>query len=192
MKFFSVSPLLRDLRFVPLTLGIAALNVTGLAAIATAASDWNQFDVCMTELTSRGVANDAAAAGCSQALIPKEMSQCVALITDGAGIAGTVALQSCFQVRRPVDLGHCVVDIQNSLLNGYSPQANTTKNDTENNLSLSALNSCRQSLLPGRHSQCVIALGRGGQGFTPQKAMDSCLAAEDFPRDLFPAYSQGQ
>lgn len=185
----SLSSALRPLPALSLALGLAALNGAGFAPLAQAGGDWNQFDVCVTEMTRRGVDDQAAAAGCSQALIPKEMSQCVAIITDNTKIPGNTALQSCFQVRRPVDLGNCVADLQRGVVSGYvAPKSEGEAPD----LSLSALNTCRQSLLPGRHSECVIALSRDVKDFNPQKAMDTCLAAEDFPRDLFPAYTQGQ
>ncbi len=51
-----------------------------------------------------------------------------------------------------------------------------------------ALNTCQASLLPARHSECVIALSRTPQVTDPTKAMETCLSAEDFPRDLFPSY----
>jgi hypothetical protein len=50
-----------------------------------------------------------------------------------------------------------------------------------------ALNSCRTSLLPARHSECVIGLSRSSDSISPVKAMETCLSAEDFPRDLFSA-----
>lgn len=178
----------RPKSILPLSLGLVTLSLAWVPTAAQSAGDWNQFDVCVTELTNNDVSPAAAAAGCSEALIPKELSQCVAIIRGGTALSGAVALQSCFQVRRPVDLGHCVADIQAATLDDYRPQGNSPD---ANSLSLSALNSCRQSLLPGRHSECVIALSRDTQD-SPTKAMDTCLAAEDFPRDLFPAYQQAQ
>lgn len=169
----------------PLTLGLLMINGLVFAPIAARASNWNQFDVCVSQLKSNGVSDDAAASGCSQAIIPKEMSQCVNMISSNTKITGIVALQSCFQVRRPVDLGHCVVDIDKGVVG-------RNRSTDEEDVSMAALDSCRRSLLPGRHSECVIALSRDLSDFTPKKAMDTCLAAEDFPRDLFPAYSQTQ
>lgn len=181
-------PLLRPQSILSLSLGLFTLSLAWIPTAAQSAGGWNQFDVCVSELTNNDVSPEAAAAGCAEALIPKELSQCVAIIRGGTALSGNVALQSCFQVRRPVDLGNCVVDIQAATLDGYRPQGNSPD---ANALSLSALNSCRQSLLPGRHSECVIALSRD-TNYTPTKAMDTCLAAEDFPRDLFPAYQQAQ
>jgi hypothetical protein len=182
----SISPKqLRQRRLTPLTLGLLMINGVVFTPIAAMARNLNQFDVCVTELKRNGVSDDAAASGCAQAIIPKEMSQCVNMISSNTNISGTVALQSCFQVRRPVDLGHCVVDIDKGV-------TGRNRAGQEGDVTMAALDTCRRSLLPGRHSQCVIALSRDLSDFTPQKAMDTCLAAEDFPRDLFPAYSETQ
>jgi hypothetical protein len=54
---------------------------------------------------------------------------------------------------------------------------------------LIALDSCRRSLLPGRYSKCVIAVSEEVSGISPANAMETCLSAEDFPRDLFPAFT---
>jgi len=223
---------LRQHRLTPLSLGLLMVNGLVFTPIAGAAGNWNQFDVCVTEMKNNGVTDEAAAAGCSEAIIPKEMSECVSRISRNTDITGNIALQACFQVRRPVDLSHCVVDINNGVLKGYRPPtpaktetktddpAVTSDNQTPatttdpnsptampdgnsiqtdglsalktNDLTLAALQSCRQSLLPGRHSECVIALSRDVTNFTPDQAMTTCLAAEDFPRDLFPAYNQTQ
>jgi hypothetical protein len=60
--------------------------------------------------------------------------------------------------------------------------------DTEMSPSLMALDSCRRSLFPERHASCVIALSQDIPENSPAKAMETCLSAEDFPRELFPAY----
>jgi hypothetical protein len=60
--------------------------------------------------------------------------------------------------------------------------------DTEMSPSMMALDSCRRSLFPERHASCVIALSQDIPENSPAKAMETCLSAEDFPRDLFPAY----
>ena len=169
----------------------------------------NQFDVCVNQLKDNGVAGDKAGVACSGAIIPKELSQCVAIIRGRSPIDAENALQGCYQVRRPIDLGNCVADIQSSTLGGYTSDKTTTAKviaptttadpgtatdslttTVTESPSLAALNTCRKSLLPGRHSECVIALSRDTATYTPMKAMDTCLAAEDFPKDLFPAYVQ--
>ena len=232
MFYLAFSQRLRKHCLTPVSLGLLMVNGLVFTPIAEAAGNRNQFDVCVTEMTKNGVSGDAAAAGCSEAIIPKEMSECVSRISSNTDITGNVALQACFQVRRPVDLSHCVVDINNGVLKGYRPATSVkTEPQTDDaaamsdnpetmtaadsvtqtpapdvdsiqsdglsalktdDLTLAALQSCRQSLLPGRHSECVVALSRDVTNFTPDKAMTTCLAAEDFPRDLFPAYNQNQ
>lgn len=213
------SSLLRRPALASVSAALVTTQLITLAPIAQAAGDWNQFDVCVTELLANGVDPDAAAAGCSEAIIPKEMSGCVSMIRNNTNIDGNVALRACFQVRRPIDLGNCVVDIDKGVLQGYrapsekteSAEAGTEGAETtmvaqaqqesytpfalvsdDDDLELAALQTCRQSLLPGRHSECVIALSRDVDDFTPAKAMNTCLAAEDFPRDLFPAYTENE
>ncbi|NJK50816.1 hypothetical protein HC931_24295 [Candidatus Gracilibacteria bacterium] len=61
--------------------------------------------------------------------------------------------------------------------------------DEEMSPSLMALDSCRRSLFPERHASCVLALSQDIPANSPAKAMETCLSAEDFPRELFPAYS---
>lgn len=170
----------------------------------------NQFDTCIRQIAGAGVSPKDAAQACSDALIPKELSRCVAMINSRTPIDGQSALLACYQVRRPIDLANCVVDIHRAVpaIAAAGPSANTTgepstnitapatKQDTKTptppELSLQTLDSCRKSLLPGRFSECVIAASRDVVGETPAEALDTCLSAEDFPRDLFPAYPQNQ
>ncbi|MGK7944350.1 MAG: hypothetical protein AB4058_07765 [Microcystaceae cyanobacterium] len=53
---------------------------------------------------------------------------------------------------------------------------------------LVALDSCRRSLLPGRYSECVTGLGRKAN-LSPIAAMNTCLEAQAYPADIFPAYN---
>ncbi|MBF2022767.1 MAG: hypothetical protein IGR93_22415 [Hydrococcus sp. C42_A2020_068] len=185
----------------------------------------NEFSVCVNELIDRGVPAQQAGVACSDALIPKELSECVSKIREGTPIKPEEALTACYRVRRPVDLANCVVDIHAEVLSASTPQANKsetsaktnknetsqvttpepppeteepgsieptespTKTDTEESPSLVALDSCRRSLLPGRHSECVIALAKNVPNTSPVTAMATCLSAEDFPRELFPAFT---
>ncbi|MEB3120807.1 MAG: hypothetical protein VKL41_06245 [Snowella sp.] len=177
---------LRKTAFFSLPVGLMLLS---LPMPQAQAGNWNQFDVCVGQLKDSGVASDKAGTACSGALIPKELSECVVIVRRNSPIDADNALQGCYQVRRPIDLGNCVADIQRSTLGGYTGDKTTT-GTVMDSPSLAALNSCRKSLLPGRHSECVIALSRDTATYTPIKAMDTCLAAEDFPKDLFPAYVQ--
>jgi len=74
---------------------------------------------------------------------------------------------------------------------------NNTETETDNEpdtlrISKQVLDFCRHSLVPGRCSQCVIAVSRGVDKNNPSQAVQTCLSAEDFPRDLFPSYPQNQ
>ena len=48
-----------------------------------------------------------------------------------------------------------------------------------------ALNTCRASLLPDRHSECVVAVARTPEISDATEAMKTCISAEDFPRQLY-------
>jgi hypothetical protein len=171
----------------------AGLFLLGLPTLPAAAelnpARWNQFDVCVTELTNNGIPPEKAGTACSDALIPKQLSSCVAQIKADTPIDPEKALTACYQVRRPIDLANCVSDIQRATLNSVSKKENEAA-EGEPSLPEQALDSCRASLLPGRHSECVIALSRDVKGISPREAMNTCLSAEDFPPDLFPAYTE--
>ena len=166
----------------------------------------NQFDICVEEMVDSGVDAQQAHTACADALIPKELSLCVEKITQDTAITPTDALQNCYRVRRPVDLAFCVVDIEEEILQDYRSKTNAkaettgaettgeeietiaTSTDEQESPLMLALDSCRSSLLPARHSECVIALSRTPEAMSPIRAMKTCLNAEDFPRDLFPSY----
>lgn len=166
------------------------------------ASARNQFDVCVRQIAGTGVPIEKAKVACSDALIPRELSRCVGQIKSRTTINPEDALEACYQVRRPVDLANCVTDINRSVpiaatepTASYQTQEGTplsleASSKVEANPLLFALESCRRSLLPGRYSECVIALSRNGEETTPVQAMKICLTAEDFPRELFPTYPQ--
>jgi hypothetical protein len=166
------------------------------------ASARNQFDVCIRRAVNAGVPVEKAKVACSDALIPKELAWCVRRITGRTSINPEDALEACYQVRRPIDLGNCVADIHRRVdvpaaepATSYQTEEGTplsleASSKVETNPSLFVLESCRRSLLPGRYSECVIALSRNGEETTPVQAMKTCLTAEDFPRELFPTYPQ--
>lgn len=165
---------------------IALFALPSLSLFAEGAKAKNQFDVCLKELTASGVAIEEAQTGCADALNPKDLSYCVSTITESTTIKGIDALKNCYQVRRPVELGNCVVNIQDSVLSKTTATATSTDNLGESSPVIMALNTCRASLLPDRHSQCVVALSRTPQVSNPIQAMETCISAEDFPRDLYP------
>lgn len=200
------------------------------------------FDDCISGLIDSGISAEKAGVACSDALIPKELSECVGDIKGGTPIAADDALTACYRVRRPVDMASCVVEIHDeAIASATSVQENNSENksaqketkiaqdspavpppatgeptdlptpsptpdatqednpepteltpmtDTKSSPSLLVLNSCRQSLLPKRYSDCVIAVNQNVPGTSPAKAMGTCLSAEDFPRELFPAYTE--
>lgn len=172
------------------------LNLT----ISNSVQAENQFDVCLKQIVNSGVNVEQANTACADALIPKELSYCVSQISTQTQVVAEDALKNCYQVRRPVDMANCVVDIDNKILKNYAPSTNSqtetsaeetdtieiTSNtiDQESPLML-ALETCRSTIAPDRHSECVIALSRTPQPMSPVKAMNTCISAEDFPKDLF-------
>ena len=53
-------------------------------------------------------------------------------------------------------------------------------------ITLLALDTCRRSLLPERHSDCVIALSRDIPDLSPTAAMETCINAETYPPEVIP------
>jgi hypothetical protein len=182
---FMLSRLTKFVAIATVPAGLLAFSLP----IAPALADWNEFDVCTTEITNNGVPAEQAGTACSDALIPKELSECVAIIKGNTAIAGIDALKSCYQVRRPVDLGNCVADIvEQTPSSAIATDSKSTDKADQSSADpqLSILNSCRASLLPGRYSQCVTALNRQVSGLTLGGALETCLSAEAFPAELYP------
>ncbi len=152
------------------------LAVTSMLAIAISsrpAHAFNEFRLCAAELVRLAdVSPEEAAAACSDALNPKEVSRCVVTIHRLTPTLTQNALVACTKVRRPVELSSCVSDI-----------SKRTRESQTNEV----INYCRRSLLPLRYSECVVGLSREID-FSPSKAMETCIKAEDFPRDYSPAF----
>lgn len=201
-KIFKLTTIARSVPFLVIAL-ISPSIFTLFSANSVKAG--NQFDVCLNRLVDSGVTLGEAQTACASALLPKELSSCVSNITRNTDITGIDALQNCYQVRRPIEMGDCVVSINKRSIAKYSQQRNesqaegenTNTNSMVNSASMSdnqeypvmlALSTCRKSLLPARHSQCVISLSGTSERISPIEAMTTCLKAEDFPRDLFPSY----
>lgn len=76
----------------------------------------------------------------------------------------------------------------------FNPEVNSntenqeTETTSEESPLMLALETCTSTIQPTRHSECVIGLSRTPQPMSPIKAMESCISAEDFPRDLFSPY----
>jgi hypothetical protein len=152
---------------IPLTIaGLSAMAIPGKPAAA-----FTEFQICAAQLIRFArVAPEDAAVACGEALLPKDLSRCVVTISQLTPTLKGEALVACRRVRRPVELGRCVFDISEG---------------TRNSEPLAVLDHCRRSLLPLRFSECVTGLSREVD-FAPPKAMETCIAAEDFPRNLSP------
>ncbi|HBL61945.1 MAG TPA: hypothetical protein DDZ80_27105 [Cyanobacteria bacterium UBA8803] len=149
---------------------VSQLTTAGLIALAIpshpATAGVDQFQICAAELLRADVSREVASRVCGEALYPKDLSLCVLKIRDLTPIAANEALNACRRVRRPRELASCVVNI-----NKYTP-------DPE---ALSVLDHCRRSLLPLRFAECAIGLSREID-FSPARALETCIAAEDFTR----------
>lgn len=174
----------------------------------------NQFDVCTIRLLRRDISEEQAAIACAQALEPAQLSECVLRIQGQTSVTAEAALRACFRDRRPVELAECVVNIEADALEPYlarlssinappeeviapepvleddeaiAPQPTPeVAPDTLEPITLLALDTCRRSLLPQRHSECVIALSRDIPDLSPAQAMETCINAETYPPELFP------
>ena len=192
----SLNRLLRGLGVFSVSVGLGLFTVPVVEA-----RDWNQYSVCVTQLQKFNVSGEDAAIACSNALIPKELSECVSMIGNATPIKGDDSLNACFQVRRPIDLGNCVADIYNAV---PSLARIDSENDAEDMNLSTLLSSCRMSSRPGFYSECVIATAREvnvkvneedtnterEESINPITAMNICLAEQDFPPSLFPGRNE--
>jgi hypothetical protein len=150
------------------------LAIASLLAIAIPnrpANAFNDFLLCTAQLVRLASVSQAAAVeACSDALNPKELSRCVVTIHKITPTLTPDALVACRRVRRPVELSRCVFDIGDNTRGSQPPIV---------------LDYCRRSLLPLRYSECVVGLSRETD-LDVVRMMESCIKAEDFPRDLTP------
>jgi hypothetical protein len=114
------------------------------------------------------VSPEAASVACARALRPEDLSRCVVTINQVTPTLKQDALAACTKVRRPVELSRCVSDISDR---------------TQSSEVLSVVDYCRRSLLPIRFSECVTGLRREID-FSTSRALETCIAAEDFPSNL--------
>lgn len=169
---------------------IAALPLTNLlwATPGEASSRYRrEFDAegfhrCATELLAVEVNESQTQTACAMALEPTDLSSCVVQIDTLTVVDETEALFSCFRVRRPLELASCMVDIDEELL-----EPRGLAQSSYRQLSSNTLDHCRRSLLPLRFSACVRGLSREVDftAFEPWEALDVCIDAEDFPRDIY-------
>jgi hypothetical protein len=128
------------------------------------------YSICAGELLDRGIAPDPVAIACSQAVVPADLSLCVAKISRLTPVTANDALVACNRVRRPLDLSTCVVDIY-SRTQGDKPIVVASSANV-------VLDNCRRSLLPLRFADCVTGLSQQ-ISFSPDAALRSCIAAEE-------------
>lgn len=151
---------------------IAGLHVGlwALLPVSPATAKDNSFEICSSELIDAGISAIEASEACSRALAPDDLSLCVTSMNQQAFVPAEEALLACFRDRRPLELATCVLEID---------QATLPVNPT------SVVDHCRRSLLPLRFSECAIGLTATGE-IALAEALDSCIDAEDYPRDLIP------
>lgn len=152
------------------------LAIAGLLALAIPsppAAALTEFQVCAAELGRANISLELASKACASVLAPKDLSECVIRINYLTSALANDALVACTRVRRPKELASCVVDINRKTQNSVAP---------------SVLDYCRRSLLPLRFSECVIGLSREVD-FSAPRALETCITAEDFPRELFPTFA---
>lgn len=144
--------------------------------------DAEEFHQCAAELLAVEVNEAQTQTACAMALEPTDLSACVAQIDTLTVVDETEALFSCFRVRRPLELASCMVNIDEELL---EPKA--FAQEFYRQLSSYTLDHCRRSLLPLRFSACVRGLSREAYptAFEPREALDVCIDAEDFPREIY-------
>jgi hypothetical protein len=166
------------------SLGSIAFLCAGMLTIAIphrtlAADDDNEFGMCAKELLGTGLSGEQAGTACADALHPEDLSSCVGDIMKAqTPISAEDALQACYRVRRPLELANCVTQIDE---NATIEESNATL----------VLDTCRRSLLPERHSACVVGLSSNITDISLEKAIETCIDAEAFPVELFPTSSDG-
>ena len=151
----------------------------------------SNFTRCASTLLSIGISEDDAGVACADALEPKMLSACVNKIQRETPITGNDALAACYRVRRPKELASCVVKIDSKIGTsskkpGGVPQEESDQTDTSTEISGLALDNCRRSLLPKRFADCVVGLNRTISQLSGTEAIETCISAEDFPKELFP------
>lgn len=155
-----------------------------MVSIPTGPAVANDFRNCISKMIDNGVTEENASQACAQALVPEDLSRCVANIRRQTQINSEDILSACYRVRRPRDLASCVVDINRNQLRNFTPE--TPEDRGNRDLATTALDNCRRSLLPARYSQCVIGFTSVVEKQTPEKAMEVCISAESINQDFSP------
>ncbi|WP_413161420.1 hypothetical protein ACL6C3_22885 [Capilliphycus salinus ALCB114379] len=140
-------------------------TVSLLAAPVTAFPSFDLVDekdyrICAEGLRQAGITPLLSSQACAGVIRPKDLSECVVGISNTAQISGEEALVGCVSVRRPKELGVCVTSIV-QVGRGVDP--------------LNVLNSCGLSLLPERHSFCVVGLAEVNRDIPVDDLLNVCL-----------------
>ena len=140
-------------------------------AVPPHSAEASNFARCASSLLNSGISEDDAGAACADALEPTILSACVRRIQGQTQVTSQDALSACYRVRRPEELASCVVRIDTNLASEEMADL--------------ALDNCRRSLLPKRFADCVVGLNNTLTEVSDTEAIETCISAEDFPRELF-------
>jgi hypothetical protein len=165
LQSWSISQIfnVKTIRLTTPVVAIAGLLTSILPSVAVTDAYYNNsYRACAGQLLKAGVTPEAAAQGCSTALRPRDLSACVATITQRTKVAPADALASCTRARRPKELARCVVGISQNTQQEANP---------------AVLTYCGRSLLPETFAQCVVGLRREITALTPIQALDTCIDA---------------
>ncbi|WP_156803555.1 hypothetical protein [Lyngbya sp. PCC 8106] len=149
-------------------------TVSLLAAPVTAFPSFNlvndkDYRRCAEGLRDAGITPLLSSQACAGVIRPRDLSECVVSIGNTGQISSEEALVGCVSVRRPKELGICVSDIVTEG-RGVEP--------------LNVLNSCALSLLPERHSFCVLGLAEVNRDVPVDDLLNICLNPPEQFTDL--------
>ncbi|NER79707.1 MAG: hypothetical protein F6K42_09010 [Leptolyngbya sp. SIO1D8] len=153
------------------TAGAVTVGST-LILVPEAQARGNDYGQCANDLTDLGMDADAAAAACSLAFEPTEVSSCVTSVTSSTDISPESALSACSRDRRPDEVASCVASIHGDLSVADSQ---------------TVLTHCHRSLLPERYAECVTGLADSLE-FAVDESLSRCIAAGYRPENVAPTY----
>ena len=197
--------------FTVCSLQISLLTINFFSSPVALAGEDFDFDECVIAILNSGLSQEQASAACTDAIVPEDLGICVEKLTNNTPIPGINAVQNCYLVRRPRDLSACVLDIDKEILqrerkksekeasnesSSQSPPEESVAQSSDESLEesstiiaseslLFALDTCRRSLLPLRHAQCVIDISAEVQDIPPIQIMEMCISAQS-PAIIFP------
>ncbi|NJL83317.1 MAG: hypothetical protein HC890_10865 [Chloroflexaceae bacterium] len=182
----------------------AELQASGLpgnqiAAACALALRPEELSACVLDINAdTTVRAEAALEACFRVRRPDALARCVVTIQERTIVPYTARLTAPAAPKQSLKQ-ETVQPQQQQPGTGGSPQPETLKlqpsgtvTESAESITLFALNTCRRSLLPDRFSDCVVGLANTLPDLVPTEAMQTCISAEDFPDDLFPALSNPQ